>query len=72
MACEPRLGEIVELYRSLGFEVRLGPVGPDDPCWADEGCTACLGDPAERETVKVVYTRRASGGAAGPDDGLFD
>lgn len=67
VASEPRLGEIVELYRSLGFEVRLEPVGPDDPYWDEDGCTVCLEDPSARETVRVVYTRR--GPAAPKDEG---
>ena len=48
---EPRLSEAVELYRSLGFEVRLEPVRPGNM----KGCTSCL--EYGTENYKVVYTR---------------
>jgi hypothetical protein len=57
VASEPRLSEIIEMYESLGFEVRLDPVSPDDPYWDEDDCTACLDDPNEAERTKVVYTR---------------
>lgn len=56
VAAEPRLSEAVELYRSLGLEVRLEPLSP-----AEEGeeCRSCL--EANRERFKVIYTRPAKG-----------
>ena len=71
VASEPRLSEVVSMYESLGFEVRLELVGPDDPYWSEEGCTACFDDPAEAERTRVVYTRPRGGGAR-VDDELFD
>jgi hypothetical protein len=57
VASEPRLSEIVEMYESLGYEVKLVPLDPSDPGWDDDDCTACLVDPAEAERTRVVYTR---------------
>ncbi len=48
-ATEPRLSEMVELYQSLGLEVRLGPATPEP----GQDCTACLVD----NRVKTIYTR---------------
>jgi len=50
---EPRLGEIVELYKSLGYEVRLEPVKIDE---LDEECRKCYED--EVDKVKTVYVRK--------------
>ncbi len=49
---EPRLGEVAEMYREIGFEVLIRPfdTGNCDGC-----CTTCFGDPADE--TKVVYTR---------------
>lgn len=55
VASEPRLGEVADLYRSLGFEVLLVPVAEVD----DEGaCAVCFGPDADRH--RVIYTRPAS------------
>ena len=58
VALEPRLSEIVELYRELGFEVRLEPLAPDDPSCRETGCKVCFEDPEALAPLKVVYTRR--------------
>ena len=50
---EPRLSEIVELYKSLGYEVRLEPVKLDE---LDEECRKCY--ELERDKVKTVYVRK--------------
>jgi hypothetical protein len=50
---EPRLSEMVEQYKELGFEVLPEPV--DTP---PEECTGCLADPAFRDRCKTIYTRR--------------
>jgi len=50
---EPRLSEIVELYKSLGYEVRLEPVKLDE---LDEECRRCYED--EIHEVKTVYIRK--------------
>ena len=50
-ASEPRLSESVELYESLGFEVRLEPFEPE----SDEDCHECI--EGFEGTIKVIYTR---------------
>ena len=50
---EPRLSEMVDQYRQLGFEVRLEPVDI-----SSEECTDCLTDPAFSDRYKTIYTRR--------------
>ena len=50
---EPRLSEIVELYRSLGYEVRLEPVTLDE---LDEECRKCY--EGEIDKVKTVYIKK--------------
>jgi len=50
---EPRLSEIVELYKSLGYEVRLEPVKLDE---LDEECRRCYEN--EVNKIKTVYIRR--------------
>lgn len=54
-ADESRLSEAVELYESLGFEVHLEPVTPDDSA---EECQICFqGD----ERYMMIYTRPKRG-----------
>jgi hypothetical protein len=56
VAEEPRLSESAGLYRSLGFEVALRPLGEAD--LTAEDCTECFkADPAR---FRVIYTRRRS------------
>jgi hypothetical protein len=50
---EPRLSEIVELYKSLGYEVRLEPVKLDE---LDEECRKCY--ELEEDKVRTVYIRK--------------
>ena len=50
---EPRLSEIVELYKSLGYEVRVEPTTLDD---LNEECRRCYGN--EIDELKTVYTRK--------------
>lgn len=50
---EPRLSEIVELYKSLGYEVRVEPATLDD---LNEECRRCYGN--EIDELKTVYTRK--------------
>ncbi len=61
---EPRLSEVVGLYRSLGFEVRLEPIEPS--ACNDQGCDICFEGAAE--TFRAVYTRPGPG--AGRDQDL--
>ena len=51
---DPRLSEIVEEYRTLGFEVRLEPFHPED----ESSCVQCMLQDSER--YKTVYTRKKS------------
>ena len=48
---EPRLSELAALYESLGFEVLLEPLVPDD-----EECSACMA--ADPDRFKTIYVRR--------------
>lgn len=47
---EPRLSEVAEQYKELGFEVLIEPVDP-----SSEECTACITGPADR--YRTIYTR---------------
>ena len=63
IACEPRLSEAADLYREIGFEVRLEPL-PQNP-----ECTHCVGveegDSGEcricfegaEDQYRIIYTR---------------
>ncbi len=66
MADQPRLDEAVQVYRDLGFEVLLEPVDPA-ACQAGGGCAACFHDSQAAARFKVIFTRPAAPGAAGPD-----
>lgn len=48
---EPRLSEVVEMYRELGFEVHLEPFEPR----FETGCTDCM--QATPDKFETVYTR---------------
>ena len=48
---EPRLSEMVEQYKELGFEVLLEPVDT-----SSEECTTCI--IAFHDRYKTIYTRR--------------
>ena len=50
---EPRLSEIVEEYKSLGYEVRLEPVKLED---LDEKCRRCYEKQVDK--IKTVYVRK--------------
>jgi len=60
---EPRLTEVAEMYRSIGFEVAVLPLELNSM----EGCTSCLDGSIGRYCV--VYTRDREG--AGHEDDLF-
>lgn len=57
-AAPPRLDEVKALYESLGLEVLLDGVSPDE---LPEGCGGCSLAPA---LFRVVYTRRRPAGGA--------
>lgn len=50
---EPRLSEIVELYKSLGYEVRVEAVKLDE---LDEECRRCYKN--EVDKLKIVYVKK--------------
>ncbi|MFX0113328.1 MAG: hypothetical protein ACFFB3_02150 [Candidatus Hodarchaeota archaeon] len=50
---EPRLSEAVELYKSLGFEVKLEPAQPGD---LGANCSVCYSDICDKFTM--IYTRK--------------
>ena len=50
---EPRLSEMVEQYKELGFEVLLEPVD-----LSSEECTNCIA--ADPQRYKTIYTRQKS------------
>ena len=53
---EPRLSEIVDEYKSLGFEVHLEPVNLDE---MNEECRRCYEN--EVDKFKTVYVRKRRG-----------
>jgi hypothetical protein len=53
-AIGPRLNEAVELYRGLGFEIRLEPAEPRSEEVADRsGCAQCF----VMSLARTIYTR---------------
>lgn len=52
-AKEPRLSECVELYESMGLEVRLEPLRLDE---LDEECKTCYGE--DLDDYKTIYTKK--------------
>jgi hypothetical protein len=56
---EPRLSEAVELYRSLGYEVRLEPAEFNRE---NELCKVCVQSDCEK--YKTIYIRRRKKGEA--------
>lgn len=50
---EPRLSELVELYKELNFEVKLEECTEAD--FQDDGCNECIKGFAGR--YKVIYTK---------------
>lgn len=59
VATEPRLGEAVELYESIGFDVLLEPLPTEEELESavceERGCTACFD--VDRERYRIIYTR---------------
>jgi hypothetical protein len=62
-AKEPRLSEAVELYKSLGFDVRLEPIRPEN---VDSDCTECF--EKDSEGYKMIYTSKRRN----PTDNIYD
>jgi len=55
IASEPRLSEMVEMYRDLGYEVILVPAARDEGDGAS--CTACFSGSDGPGGEQVIYTR---------------
>ncbi len=53
LATPAQVDEVVELYSSLGFEVKVQQLGPTD---FDSGCTSCALSACT--SYVLVYTRR--------------
>ena len=49
---EPRLSEVADMYREIGFDVRIEPFDPDK----ESGCTECM--KASPEQYKTICTRK--------------
>lgn len=66
IASEPRLGEALELYESIGFDVLLDPLPSEDEMKGagceEKGCTACF--ELDRERYRIIYTRAKQAGEA--------
>lgn len=50
---EPRLSEIVDLYKSLGYEVRVEPVKLDR---LDDDCRRCY--ESDIDELRIIYVRK--------------
>lgn len=61
MASEPRLGEAVEMYREMGFQVRLVPLSAQDEPFPGQGqdtdgeCRACFDGAEGRHSI--IFTK---------------
>jgi len=65
---EPRLSEIVENYRQLGYEVHVVEHREE----SGDGCNTCFTAGVEMGQVYGdVYIRKGSGGKKAADDELF-
>ena len=51
---EPRLSELVETYKEIGFEIHLEPFHPDE----EPGCTECM--KISPDSYKTIYIRKKS------------
>jgi len=49
---EPRLSDVVEMYKEMNFEVHLEPFIPDE----ESGCIACV--KAMPDKYKTIYTKK--------------
>ena len=64
ISCEPRLSEMADMYREIGFEVLLEPLPTKDELEAqgcgtscgEKECTVCYD--ADTERYRIIFTRR--------------
>jgi len=52
---EPRLSELVQIYRDIGYEVHLEPFHPEE----EAGCSQCMQTAADH--CKTIYVRKNFG-----------
>jgi hypothetical protein len=52
---DPRLSEMVEMYKEIGLEVHLEPYNAEH----EDGCTGCM--QLFPDQFKTIYTRKKSG-----------
>ena len=75
MAGEPRLGEAVEMYEELGFDVHLEPLPKEPECKTcagaegDDECRICF--EGFEDQYKIIFTRPREGAQNGLKDDLF-
>ncbi len=62
IACEPRLSEMVEMYKEIGLVVHLEPLPTkeemkteDTKACTDSDCTVCFD--ADRERYRIIFTK---------------
>jgi hypothetical protein len=70
VAAEPRLTEAVQLYQTIGYEVHLESVTPENAIESadDESCTVCF--EGDEDQYKIIYTRPKKE-TPGRDDDLW-
>jgi len=64
IACEPRLSEMADMYREIGFEVLLEPLPTNEEIESkgcgtscdEKECTVCYD--ADTARYRVIFTRR--------------
>jgi hypothetical protein len=61
IACEPRLSEMVEMYKEIGLKVHLEPLPAKEEMetesCTDNGCTICFD--VDRERYWIIFTKPA-------------
>ena len=67
VADEPRLSEAVELYKSIGYEVKLKPAVFDQ---ISEECGKCLLH-KDCDKYKTIYTRPKKKGHKGKEEAIL-
>jgi hypothetical protein len=62
IACEPRLSEMVEMYKEIGLKVHLEPLPTKEETGkegtkdcTDSGCTVCFD--ADKERYRIIFTK---------------
>jgi len=62
IACEPRLSEMVEMYKEIGLKVHLEPLPTKEEmeteACTDSDCTVCFD--VDREHYRIIFTKSAN------------